>query len=166
MVGCAAGNDWTVEQHAMRVYGRAGADPCNPPGPFALITMLGGEVAIHRGTEFERGDGRLVEYDDGWAIEVHPGLPIDMAAMALARGIVQWYLRAHDVSLHELECVDDLAACILLPAPAMTGAVQERRGPEHVSRTYKVPVGVAKSRLAYCGASWVASKRSGAFRRA
>ena len=167
MVGCAAGSDWTVEQHAMRVYALAGVEPCNPPGIFALIAMLGGDVAIHRACEFEPGDGRWVEYDDGgWAVEVHPGLPLDVAAMALARGVAHWYVDVHAVSLLPLEGIDDLAASLLLPTQAMLGATQEQRSPERFAEQYRVPIGVAKARVVYCGAMVAVATRSGAFRRA
>lgn len=160
MVGTLRARTWTSEQKALYIYGLAGEDPRYPPNAIDLLERLGGRLAIHRGHEFGVGDSRTTDTGDGtWVVEIHPGMPIEFASMAIARGIARWYLRSIEASADD---VDELARTILIPEPSLR---IESAGvapyPEDIGRRFCVPISVASARLAKCGLG-----SSGMFRRA
>lgn len=159
MVGRFA-RGWSVEQHVNQLYASAGASTLDPPGPVALIRALGGAVSIHRGREFHLGDGRLRFLGEDWTVEVHAGLPLHVAALALGRGLADFYVTQAEYAGGR----DELAGAILLPEPSIRFANFDRRsGADELARSFGVPESVASARLAKCG---VSLRRSGTFARA
>jgi hypothetical protein len=151
-----------LEDHVRNLYSLADASPSEPPGIVTLLHRLGGELGIHRGEEFERGDARLCVWPDGtYLIEVHAGLSLDVAASAIARAICDWY------SLHVERSFaldpDEFAAAIMLPEPSIRLAMRDRRASaESVAEAFAVPLSVAKARLAKCA---LLPTRSGVYAR-
>jgi len=118
----------------------------SPPGPCELIEALGGELEIFVGDGLAYGDAHVQWYEDGWAVLLHGGLPLPIASMALARGIVRWYARAFHAPVPEPP--DRLAAAILIPRVAALLAVVAYDGDvQAVARAFVVPIPVAAQRM-------------------
>lgn len=110
-----------AEGLALALYDAAGADPADPPGPVALAESLLGPECIVTGGRLV-GDARLEPVGDGWTIRVRRRLPPQRAAWAVAHELAEWALRdRHDEEAER--SADLLAACLLMPRPAVLEAV-------------------------------------------
>jgi hypothetical protein len=139
---------WGVEEHAGRIYRSAGRSSADPPGPVDLIRALGGDVGIHRGNEFDRGDARVSVWPDAsWLVDVHAGLPCEVAALALGRGIADWYSLSH-VEAFAFDR-DEFAAAILVPRLSLRS--RGRADVADLARAYAVSPRLASERLLKCG---------------
>jgi len=105
-----------AEGEALYLYERAGADPAEPPGPHALAAALG--LRIEHGGRGIVGDAMLV---DG-TIRVRRRLPPAREGFAVAHELAEWALAGHLDEEAEASA-NLLAACLLMPRPAVLAAV-------------------------------------------
>lgn len=106
-----------AEGESLLVYERACAAPDEPPGPHALAEALG--LTIEHGGRGIVGDAMLL----GDVIRVRRRLPTPRETFAVAHELAEWWLRGRYDEQAE-QSANLLAACILMPRPAVARAVE------------------------------------------
>lgn len=105
-----------AEGETALLYERSGADLSDPPGPYALAESLG--LAIEYGGRGIVGDAMLA----GSTIRVRRRLPPAREVFGIAHEIAEFWLRGRSDEEAEPNA-NLLAACIVMPRPAVLEAV-------------------------------------------
>lgn len=150
MVGTPFPRSLSENEHVERIYKMAGHHCVRPPGPYALIRALGGELLVSESPPVFRGDALVEIQTDGWTVEIHEGLPLPFACLALGRALARWYSRVFRVPLANPP--DSLAAAIILPHAALAlSCAAFGNDVAAIADQFVIPLAIAAERLGDAG---------------